>query len=229
MLTQNSVKRSLAYSTIAQMGFMMLQCGLGAFSAAMLHIVAHSLYKAHAFLSSGSVVAQRSATQRIELEAGNLPAGWRHLGLAGAITLVCYAIAMLSLGLSPADKPGGFLLGFILCLAFTAWLAETFRSASWRVRTAAVVITGVLAFAYGCSFLVVDQMVRSNPAIADPSISTGGIAAVIGIGFGLLFMLQRLLLSSKAPSWLPALYVHASNGFYVDALIRRMVGGLASS
>lgn len=38
------------------MGFMMLQCGLGAFSSALLHIVAHALYKAHAFLSSGSVV-----------------------------------------------------------------------------------------------------------------------------------------------------------------------------
>jgi NAD(P)H-quinone oxidoreductase subunit 5 len=56
MMTQTSIKRSLAYSTIAQMGFMMLQCGLGAYSAALLHIVAHSLYKAHAFLSSGSVV-----------------------------------------------------------------------------------------------------------------------------------------------------------------------------
>jgi NAD(P)H-quinone oxidoreductase subunit 5 len=57
MMTQASVKRMLAFSTIAQMGFMMLQCGLGAFSVAVLHIVAHSLYKAHAFLSSGSVVS----------------------------------------------------------------------------------------------------------------------------------------------------------------------------
>ncbi|MFM8932239.1 MAG: NADH-quinone oxidoreductase subunit L, partial [Gemmataceae bacterium] len=56
MLTQTSIKRSLAYSTIAQMGFMMLQCGLGAFSAGLLHIVAHSAYKAHAFLRSGSVL-----------------------------------------------------------------------------------------------------------------------------------------------------------------------------
>jgi NAD(P)H-quinone oxidoreductase subunit 5 len=55
MMTQTSVKLSLAYSTIAQMGFMMFECGLGAFSAALLHIVAHSLYKAHAFLSSGSI------------------------------------------------------------------------------------------------------------------------------------------------------------------------------
>ena len=56
MLTQTSVKVSLAWSTISQMGFMLLQCGLGAFPIAVLHIVAHSLYKAHAFLSSGSVV-----------------------------------------------------------------------------------------------------------------------------------------------------------------------------
>ncbi len=56
MLPQTSIKVSLAYSTIAQMGFMMLECGLGAFSAAFLHIVAHSFYKAHAFLSSGSVI-----------------------------------------------------------------------------------------------------------------------------------------------------------------------------
>ncbi|MCA9017502.1 MAG: hypothetical protein KDA77_19420, partial [Planctomycetaceae bacterium] len=61
MLTQTSVKKNLAYSTIAQMGFMMLQCGLGAFSAAMLHILAHSLYKAHAFLNSGSVLEQFKA------------------------------------------------------------------------------------------------------------------------------------------------------------------------
>ena len=55
MTTQTSVKKTLAYSTVAQMGFMMLQCGLGAFSLAMLHILAHSMYKAHAFLGSGTI------------------------------------------------------------------------------------------------------------------------------------------------------------------------------
>ncbi|MFQ3595618.1 MAG: proton-conducting transporter membrane subunit, partial [Sphingomonadaceae bacterium] len=51
MLTQSAVKTSLAWSTIAQMGFMILQCGLALFPLALLHIVAHSLYKAHAFLA----------------------------------------------------------------------------------------------------------------------------------------------------------------------------------
>ena len=71
MLTQTSIKVSLTFSTIAQMGFMMLQCGLGAFSAALLHIVAHSLYKAHAFLSSGSVINLARADR--SLNAGARP------------------------------------------------------------------------------------------------------------------------------------------------------------
>ncbi|MFX8681014.1 proton-conducting transporter membrane subunit, partial [Acinetobacter baumannii] len=53
MLTQPAVKTSLAWSTVAQMGFMILECGLGLFPLALLHIVAHSLYKAHSFLASG--------------------------------------------------------------------------------------------------------------------------------------------------------------------------------
>jgi NAD(P)H-quinone oxidoreductase subunit 5 len=54
MLSQSAVKNSLAWSTIAQMGFMIMQCGLALFPLALLHIVAHSLYKAHAFLASGT-------------------------------------------------------------------------------------------------------------------------------------------------------------------------------
>lgn len=54
MFTQSNVKRNLAYSTIAQMGFMMLQCGLGAFSIAVVHIIGHAFYKAYAFLASGT-------------------------------------------------------------------------------------------------------------------------------------------------------------------------------
>jgi NAD(P)H-quinone oxidoreductase subunit 5 len=63
MLTQSAVKTSLAWSTVAQMGFMILQCGLALFPLALLHIVAHSLYKAHAFLASGRrwTAAPRSA------------------------------------------------------------------------------------------------------------------------------------------------------------------------
>ncbi len=60
MLTKSSVKEALAYSTVAQMGFMLFECALGAYQLAMLHIMAHSAYKAHAFLSAGQLASATS-------------------------------------------------------------------------------------------------------------------------------------------------------------------------
>ena len=58
MLTRISIKVRLAWSTTAQMGFMVLECGLGLYTLAALHLIGHSLYKAHAFLSASTVVRQ---------------------------------------------------------------------------------------------------------------------------------------------------------------------------
>mgnify|MGYP000446878745 CR=1 FL=1 len=58
MLTRISIKVRLAWSTTAQMGFMVMECGLGLYTLAALHLVGHSLYKAHAFLSASAVVRQ---------------------------------------------------------------------------------------------------------------------------------------------------------------------------
>jgi NAD(P)H-quinone oxidoreductase subunit 5 len=58
MITQNDIKKKLAYSTISQMGLMMLACGFEAYSLALFHIVAHSFYKAHSFLSTGNMVEE---------------------------------------------------------------------------------------------------------------------------------------------------------------------------
>jgi NAD(P)H-quinone oxidoreductase subunit 5 len=56
MLVQTDVKRQLACSTVAQMGFMILQVGLGFVPAAIAHLILHGFYKAYFFLASGSVV-----------------------------------------------------------------------------------------------------------------------------------------------------------------------------
>ena len=57
-LLQVHVKQKLACSTIAQMGFMIMQCGLGFFNAAIAHLILHGFYKAYLFLSSGEEIAQ---------------------------------------------------------------------------------------------------------------------------------------------------------------------------
>jgi NAD(P)H-quinone oxidoreductase subunit 5 len=57
-LLQVNVKQRLGCSTIAQMGFMIMQCGLGFFNAAVVHLILHGFYKAYLFLSSGEEIAQ---------------------------------------------------------------------------------------------------------------------------------------------------------------------------
>ena len=59
MLAKPDIKGALAHSTMAQMGFMILTCGLGLWAAAVFHLVAHGFYKATLFLSSGSAIAYR--------------------------------------------------------------------------------------------------------------------------------------------------------------------------
>lgn len=56
MLMQNDVKRSLGYSTMGQMGFMVMECGLGAFPLAVFHLIAHGFFKASLFLGAGNVI-----------------------------------------------------------------------------------------------------------------------------------------------------------------------------
>jgi NADH-quinone oxidoreductase subunit L len=69
-LTQSDIKKILAYSTISQIGFMVMACGLGAFAVAIFHLLAHGCYKAFFFLSTGN--ALRS------VEAGHSHGGHKH-------------------------------------------------------------------------------------------------------------------------------------------------------
>ncbi len=66
MLTRISIKVRLAWSTAAQMGFMVMECGLGLYTLALMHLMGHSLYKAHAFLAaSGAVQEARLRMMRL--------------------------------------------------------------------------------------------------------------------------------------------------------------------
>jgi NADH-quinone oxidoreductase subunit L len=55
-IAQNDIKKVLAYSTVSQLGYMMLACGVGAFVAAIFHVMTHAFFKALLFLGSGSVI-----------------------------------------------------------------------------------------------------------------------------------------------------------------------------
>jgi NADH-quinone oxidoreductase subunit L len=64
-LVQTDIKRVLAYSTVSQLGFMFLACGVGAYVAAIFHLVTHAFFKALLFLSAGSVIHALAGEQDI--------------------------------------------------------------------------------------------------------------------------------------------------------------------
>jgi NAD(P)H-quinone oxidoreductase subunit 5 len=55
-LTENDIKKGLAYSTISQLGYMVMAMGIGAYSAGLFHLMTHAYFKAMLFLGSGSVI-----------------------------------------------------------------------------------------------------------------------------------------------------------------------------
>jgi NADH-quinone oxidoreductase subunit L len=64
-LVQTDIKRVLAYSTVSQLGYMFLACGIGAYTAAIFHLMTHAFFKALLFLSAGSVIHALSGEQDI--------------------------------------------------------------------------------------------------------------------------------------------------------------------
>ncbi len=69
-LAQNDIKRVLAYSTISQLGYMFLACGVAAYSAAIFHLVTHSFFKALLFLAAGSVIHAMGGEQDLRKMGG---------------------------------------------------------------------------------------------------------------------------------------------------------------
>jgi NADH-quinone oxidoreductase subunit L len=96
--TQSDIKKILAYSTISQIGFMIMMCGVGAFAAAVFHLLAHGFLKAFLFLSTGD--ALRALTPHHmhgpATHAGSAPRSW--VLAAGTLLFACLPPAMLFSG-----------------------------------------------------------------------------------------------------------------------------------
>ncbi len=227
MITQTSIKRTLAFSTVAQMGFMMLQCGLGAFALALLHIVAHSLYKAHAFLSSGGVIAQMRA-------AGSPPARL-HPGLPGVLGAFAVAVLLvlavtLPLGAAPWGDPARFALSFILAIALAQllWNWWTLAGGAASLFAGVAVALGVCVLSFGLH-AGAQWLVNGSVAAAPSSAVLWPIAILTPLAF--LLVAARVFLP---PSWVStrlgrALFVHAYNGFYVNTFANRLLHALRLS
>jgi len=224
MLTQTSVKRQLAYSTMAQMGFMMLQCGLGAFSAALLHIVAHSLYKAHAFLSCGSVL---DAAAGRRTDAGRIDPSRRIPLMLPAAIMLAIAICATTVwifGVDLAAKPGAMILSLILSIALTQLVWSALSVGSMRLAVWGILAAVLVSVGYYGAYLVADQILLHSVShqTITPSLLDSLVILIVALGFIGIFLLQAAAASGWSRPLFRSFYVHALNGFYLDVPARRV-------
>jgi NAD(P)H-quinone oxidoreductase subunit 5 len=157
-LVQPDVKRGLAASTTAQMGFMLMQCGLGFHAAAMAHLLMHGLYKASLFLGAGSAL---SAARR----PGAAP-GTSAIGPALLAALAGAAGFALASGKLAADT-GALLVLFAAIAAAQASLATA--GAAPLVRWAAApAILGLGGLLYGALLRGAEALLAGTPGLVSP-------------------------------------------------------------
>ncbi|MBI1261919.1 MAG: oxidoreductase [Rhizobiales bacterium] len=227
MLTQPAVKTSLAWSTVAQMGFMIFECGLALFPLALLHLVAHSLYKAHSFLAAGGAVERVTAIRRPG------PVAVPHIGAVGRSflsALIIYVVVGLGFGLMH-KSPQAIALGAILIFGVAYMLAQGFADAAPKALTRR---TAVYAIATSISYFALQTVATWVTADILPPVPSPGplqltLIVLAVISFGLVAIVQAMF-----PLWAyhpaaAALRVHLSNGFYANAVFDRVMRGWSIS
>ncbi|OFW08023.1 MAG: NADH dehydrogenase [Acidobacteria bacterium RIFCSPLOWO2_12_FULL_59_11] len=131
-IAQNDIKRVLAYSTVSQLGYMVMACGVGAFGAGIFHLSTHAYFKALLFLGAGSVIHALSGEQDMRKMGGlkdKIP-----------ITYATFMVASLAIiGLPPFA--GFFSKDEILWRAFT-----TSVGAGWLLWLVGFITAGLTAF-----------------------------------------------------------------------------------
>jgi NAD(P)H-quinone oxidoreductase subunit 5 len=223
MLTQPAVKTSLAWSTVAQMGFMVLECGLALFPLALLHIVAHSLYKAHSFLVSGAAIDTIAANRRPGLVAIPNAAA---VGRAFLLALTIYVAVGFAFGFehkSPQAVALGAILIFGVAYLIAQGLADSAPRALTRRTTIYSIATSISYFALqsGASYVTRHAL----PPVPAPGPLEWALILLAVFSFGAVAVVQAMF-----PLWAnhPAaagLRVHLSNGLYANAIFDRLLGG----
>lgn len=210
MMTRISVKVRLAWSTCAQMGFMLLECGLGLYELALVHLLAHSLYKAHAFLAAGETVAQA----RHHALQPPAPA----IGLGGLLL----ALLLAALGLLLVQAAWQLLLpGYalpqvalvILAIGLAPW---SLRQGGWLYGLA---MFGLLLGAYLLWHQAAAWILGPSPAHAVHPLYLTLLALLL---FAALYLLQAWILARPQGGLARRLYPQAFAGFYLDEHFTRL-------
>ena len=241
MLAQNDIKKTLGFSTIGQMGYMIMECGLGAFSLAVFHLIAHGLFKATVFLNCGNVIhkarqepafphadphAEEQEFSRLTWATGFLTT----LLIPLVILLVSHGVLHIPL----RDSQGTVIFLFFIWVTSSQAILTLIRLravASWKVSVAMLLILLFVVFIYLFAVESFTRFLYPNPgevasyfqAAALPNWLfdglIGGTALVIILGWFYIYAQahgQTIWVPSLVEGLRLRLYVLFMNRLYAD-------------
>ncbi|WP_053958955.1 proton-conducting transporter membrane subunit [Sulfobacillus thermosulfidooxidans] len=199
MLTQNDIKRSLVFSTVGQMGFMVMEAGLAAYAFVIFHLVSHGIFKATMFLGSGKVSHPHSNSPERSVS-------WSiwFLGLIFP-AIVFYGISHIT-GQAIIDwQRQGILLLFAWAAITQATLGIFRYSRSWRQTLSLSIILALVVTAYLTAVSAFQRFLSA--AIASPShFGWPG-------GYGMLVLMVVILIISSLAIKFPLSQLSTDNAF----------------
>lgn len=251
MLAQNDIKKTLGFSTIGQMGYMIMECGLGAFALAVFHLIAHGLFKATVFLNCGNVIHKArqeplfppSSRVAEEMEFSRL--AWS----TGFFTTLLMPLTILlvahgALQIPIRDSQGAVIFLFFIWVTSSQAILTLTRLravASWKVSAAMlltllfVVFTYLFAAERFTAFLYPDREEVASyfraAALPGPLFDGLVVMTTVLIVLGWFYLYAR---SRGHRMWVPAwfetlhvgLYVFFMNRLYLDTIYQKLGRGV---
>ena len=188
-IAQNDIKKVLAYSTISQLGYMFLACGVGAFAAGIFHLMTHAFFKALLFLGSGSVIhAIQHYYHKINNQEDD-PMDMRNMGgLKNRMPITFWTFLIATLAISGIPGLSGFF-------SKDEILWKTFAAGNTWLWVLAVITAGITAFyMFRLVFMTfygrfrggeTDEHVHESPGVMTVPLSILAFLAIVGGWIGI--------------------------------------------
>lgn len=223
---QPTIKTALAYSSVGHMGFTLMVCGLGVYSASLLHLIAHSFYKAHAFLSSGSVIDKVQTKNAVNYR--RLNNSWRQF--AGIILATALFLGITYLWQQTAQIE--FQMMVISAIIFLGILSlhlntldsnNTLRSTLFLLGGAVLVINFFFFFEHSIAAYLGSEI----PSIRNPSSSLQYVSVGILLIFSITVLYQSIAAGMSETKVFQRLEVHFRNGLYINQYMDKLMNSLS--
>lgn len=209
MLTQNDVKKSLGYSTMGQMGFMVMETGVGAFSLAVYHLIAHGLFKGTLFLGSGDAIhraRRHDGVPKDELytfmfhrEPERVRRPWLPMAaVTVAVPIVVLALVHWLVAENFFENQGAVVLLFFGWVAGAQLLFSVYRMRSQNpLRLFALIVLSFVIVVVGYTIVshAFDRFLYPDPAFR------AGIYQAAGIGLAWFDVLVALMAAVIVMGW----------------------------